>query len=199
LTGQDLGGMTLIPGVYCFTSSAGLTGQLTLDAQNDPYAVWIFKIGSTLTTASGSSVTYINSPHLICNVFWWVGSSATIGTTTSFLGNIVASESISMNTNANLQGRAVALNASVTLLDNDITPLFCYVAPSITPTPTSTPPANATGTPTLLPIVTALPDTGGAALNQSEGFTWTLGIIGLLCVVVLIFGVRAFSKTDRSK
>ena len=186
LTGQDLGGMTLTPGVYCFDTSAGLTGTLTLDAQGDPYAVWVFKMGSTLDAANGSSVTYINSPQQICNVFWQVGSSATIGTTSSFFGNIFASESVSMNTGANLLGRAVALNAAVTLLTNNITPLFCYVAP------------NPTATNTLLQNVTALPDSGGAPLNQTGGSSWILGIIGLLCVVALIFGVLIFRKTERS-
>jgi hypothetical protein len=69
LTGQNLGGLTLVPGVYCFTSSAQLTGTLTLDAQGDPGAVWIFQIGSTLTTASNSSVNVIGDGQL-CNVFW---------------------------------------------------------------------------------------------------------------------------------
>jgi hypothetical protein len=80
----------------------------------------------------------------------------------------------------------VALNAAVTLLTNNITPLFCYVAP------------NPTATNTLLPNVTALPDSGGAPLNQTGGSSWTLGIIGLLCVVALIFGVLIFRKTERS-
>ena len=95
LSGQDLGGMTLVPGVYCFSSSAQLTGILTLNAQNDPNAVWIFKMGSTLTTASGSSVVFNNGgsgPG--CNVFWKVGTSATLGTTTAFVGTIIADHDI---------------------------------------------------------------------------------------------------------
>lgn len=187
LTGQDLGGMTLIPGVYCFDTEAGLTGQLTLDAAGDPYAVWVFKMGSTLTTASGASVVYINSPQPICNVFWQVGSSATFGTTTEFMGNVIASASVTMNNNANLLGRAVAQTGAVTLDDNTITPLFCYVAP------------NPTATNTLLPNVTALPDSGGAPLNQTGGSSWVLGMIGLLCAIALIFGVLIFRRTERSK
>jgi hypothetical protein len=89
LTGQDLGGQTLTAGVYKFDSSAGLTGALTLDGQGNPGAVFIFQIGSTLTTASASSVTVINSGRS-CNVFWQVGSSATLGTGTQFVGNILA-------------------------------------------------------------------------------------------------------------
>jgi len=109
LTGQDLGGLKLTAGVYCFSTSAQLTGILTLDAQGDPDAVWIFKIGSTLTTASASSVILINSASS-CNVFWQVGSSATLGTTTAFEGNILAFASITMNTGASLSGRALAPN-----------------------------------------------------------------------------------------
>ena len=75
----DLAGMTLVPGVYCFSSSAALTGALTLNAQGDPNAVWVFKIGSTLITGSNASVVTINGGQQ-CNVFWQVGSSATIGT-----------------------------------------------------------------------------------------------------------------------
>ena len=85
LTGQDLGGHTLTPGVYHFSSSAQLTGTLTLDAQGDPNAVFVFQIGSTLTTASNSSVVLINGADA-CNVFWQVGSSATLGTSTHVRG-----------------------------------------------------------------------------------------------------------------
>jgi len=120
LTGQDLGGLTLTPGVYCFTSSAQLTGTLTLNAQGNANAVFIFKMGSTLTTASNSSVVMINggSP---CNVFWQVGSSATLGTTTSFIGNILALTSITLTTNATVNGRALARNGAVTLDSNTVT------------------------------------------------------------------------------
>ncbi|MGI9119049.1 MAG: ice-binding family protein, partial [Acidimicrobiales bacterium] len=97
LTGQDLGGLTLTAGVYCFSSSAQLTGTLTLDAQGDPNAVFIFKIGSTLITAPGSTVNLINGADP-CNVFFQVGSSATLGTTTTFVGTIVALQSITAQT-----------------------------------------------------------------------------------------------------
>jgi subtilisin family serine protease len=120
LTGQDLGGQTITPGVYCFSSSAQLTGTLTLDAQGNSNAVFIFQMGSTLTTASASSVVLINggSPS---NVFWQVGSSATLGTTTSFTGNILALASITLTTGVNVTGRALALNAAVTLDTNTVT------------------------------------------------------------------------------
>jgi type VI secretion system secreted protein VgrG len=117
LTGQDLGGMTLTAGVYCFSTSAQLTGTLTLNAQGNGNAVFIFQIGSTLTTASNSSVVMINSGSP-CNVFWKVGSSATLGTTTVGVGNILALTSITLNTGANMTGRTLARNGAVTLDSN---------------------------------------------------------------------------------
>ena len=114
LTGSDLGGRTLAPAVYCFSSSAGLTGTLTLDAQNHANAVWVFKIGSTLTTATDSSVVIINGGSG-CNVFWQVGSSATLGTATAFEGNIVALTSITMVAGATSTGRILARNGAVTM------------------------------------------------------------------------------------
>jgi type VI secretion system secreted protein VgrG len=136
LTGQDLGGKTLTPGVYCFSSSAAMTGSLTLNAGGDAAAVFIFKTGSTLTTASGSSVVMTNGGSR-CNVYWQVGSSATIGTSTSFAGNILALTSITMTTGANMVGRALARNGAVTLDTNNVTASTCSVpTPPPTPVPT---------------------------------------------------------------
>jgi hypothetical protein len=115
----DLGGQTLFPGVYTSSSSLGLTGTLVLDAQGNPNAQFIFQIGSALTTASGSAVVLINGAQA-ANVFWQIGSSATLGTTSAFAGNILALSSISLNTGAVLQGRALARNGAVTLLSNTI-------------------------------------------------------------------------------
>lgn len=120
LTGQDLGGLTLTPGVYCFNTSAQLTGILTLDAQGNSNAVFVFQIGSTLTTASSSSIVLINNANG-CNAFWQVGSSATLGTNTAFQGNILALTSITLNTDASLNGRVLAINGSVTMDTNNIT------------------------------------------------------------------------------
>ncbi len=127
LTGQDLGGLTLVPGVYCFNSSAQLTGDLTLDAEGDPNAVWVFQIGSTLTTASSSNVNLINGASP-CNVFWQVGSSATLGTDTDFVGTIMALTSITLNTGADINGRALARNGSVTMDTNDVDASNCAAA-----------------------------------------------------------------------
>ena len=111
LTGTDLGGLTLGPGVYCFTSSALLTGTLTLSGISTD--VWIFKIGSTLTTATGATVAFIGGASS-CNVFWQVGSSATIQTGNTFAGNIMALTDITL-VGGILNGRALARNGTVTM------------------------------------------------------------------------------------
>src|ERR1035438_5496549 len=114
LTGQDLGGLVLTPGVYHFDSSAQLTGTLTLNAEGSDNALFVFQIGSTLTTASSSDVQVINGGPGD-GVFWQVGSSATLGTSTVFEGNILALVSITLNTNAIIPcGRALAQNGAVT-------------------------------------------------------------------------------------
>ena len=139
LTGTDLGGLILTPGVYCFSTSAFLTGTLTLDAQGIAGAVFIFKIGSTITTASGSSVSVINNGSS-CNVYWQVGSSATLGTGSSFAGNILALTSITLTTGATMTGRALARNGAVTLDTNVINSLPCRLAcPVITVAPPTLP------------------------------------------------------------
>lgn len=115
----DLGGQVLFAGVYTSSSTLGITGIVTLDAQNNGSAQFIFQIGSSLTTATGSNVNLINGA-LPANVFWQVGSSATLGTNSSFSGNILAQEAISLGTGASLQGRALARIAAVTLLSNSV-------------------------------------------------------------------------------
>ncbi len=120
LTGQDLGRLTLLPGVYHFDTAAQLTGTLTLDAAGAANALFVFQIGSALTTASGSVVSLANG-GANNGVFFQVGSSATLGTSTTFAGNIIADQSISLNTTARiLCGRAIALNAAVTMDTNTI-------------------------------------------------------------------------------
>jgi Ice-binding-like/PEP-CTERM motif len=120
LTGKNLGGLVLTPGVYFFASSAQLTGTLTLDNLGNPNALFVFQIGSTLTTASSSAVVFSSSLS-DKNVFWQVGSSATLGTTTKFEGNILALTSITMNSGASIGcGSALAINGAVTLNNNSI-------------------------------------------------------------------------------
>ncbi|MEA2138997.1 MAG: hypothetical protein QOG56_2147 [Solirubrobacteraceae bacterium] len=147
----DLAGRTLTPGVYTSASSLGLSGALTLDARGDPNAVFVFQAGSMLTVGSASRVLLIGAAQA-CNVFWQVGSSATIGSSSAFVGNILALTSISLTTGATLNGRALARNGAVTLDTNTITKPTCA-------TPTSTPPA---ATP-------ATGDTTGPAAGPTTG------------------------------
>ncbi len=120
LTGQDLGGKTLTNGVYFFATSAQLTGVLTLNNNGNRNALFVFQIGSTLTTASSSSVVFTNG--LDKNVYWVVGSSATLGTGTSFVGHILALDSITLNSGASITcGSALAQTGAVTLNSNVIT------------------------------------------------------------------------------
>jgi len=217
LTGQNLGGMTLTPGVYTFSSAAQLTGALTLSGDG----VFIFQIGSTLTTASASSVLVTGGAQA-CAIFWQVGTSATLGLTTQFQGNLMALTSITMNTGANiLTGRALARNGSLTLDTNQITrPVgACTVAAPPTPTPVAspspvtspspvaspspgaspTPGASPSPTPTAAATpsptqVVGLPNTGGPP--QSPGFPWLPVVIAGTIGAVLI-GLRV--RTDRRK
>lgn len=119
LTGRDLGGMTLAPGVYCFDSSAFLSGQLRLDGKGKSDAKWNFQIASTLTTATGASVVMVNKGQP-CNVYWQVGSSATLGTSTAFKGNLITYSSITLVGGTNVIGRVLALNGAVTMDRNEI-------------------------------------------------------------------------------
>ena len=110
---------SLAPGVYKFNSGAQLTGTLTLDAQNNDNAYWVFQIGSTLITAPGAAVIFQN-PGSNAGVFWQVGSSATLDTGTAFIGNILAYQMIALNTGATLDGRALAQTDKVTMQGNTI-------------------------------------------------------------------------------
>jgi len=120
----DVVGQTLTTGVYKSSSSLAVSGDVTLDAQGNPDAVFIFQISSTLTTGSGSRVVLANGAKA-CNVFWQVGSSATLGTNSVFKGNILALTSITITTGVNLEGRALARNGAVTLDADVITGCTC--------------------------------------------------------------------------
>ncbi len=119
MTGVDLGGKTFQPGVYFWASSAQLTGAVVLDARGDPNSVFIFQVGSTLTTAGSSAVTLINGADAK-RVFWQIGSSATLGTGTAFQGTIAAQASITLNSGTTLVGRALARTGAVTLASNAV-------------------------------------------------------------------------------
>ncbi|MFF5261207.1 ice-binding family protein, partial [Actinomadura viridis] len=133
LVPADLTGLTLGDGVYKAASPLQLTGTLTLDAQGDPSAVFIFQSDSTLVTGSASRVNLIGGAQA-CNVFWQVGSSATIGTGSAFAGNILALTSISVQNSATIDGRALARNGAVTLDNNVITRANCAQTGATGPT-----------------------------------------------------------------
>ena len=158
LTGLNLGGRTLGPGAYSYASSAQLTGALTLDAGGDPNAQFVFEIGSTLTTASASSVVLTNGASP-CNVYWQIGSSATLGSGTEFAGNLMAQADITLNSGARVIGRVLAAN-EITLDDNVIDNTKCTVGP--TPPPAETPASGGTTTPGSSP-----PATGGTTSVDS--------------------------------
>jgi len=159
----DLAGRTLTPGVYTSASSLGLSGQLTLDAQGDPGAVFVFQAGSSLIVGSGSQINLIGGAQA-CNVYWQVGSSATIGTSSSFVGNILALTSITMTTGATLQGSALARNGAVTLDTNTITRATCAAS---TGGSTTTGTATGGGSTT----TTGAGTTGGGTTKGSTGGT----------------------------
>ena len=150
-TGQDLGGQTLVAGVYGATGAMALTGTVTLDAQGDPGAVFVLQAGSTLITASNSTVALIGGAQA-CHVFWQVGSSATLGTGTDFVGTVMALASVTVQTGADVQGRILARNGQVSLDTNTITRSDCAATPTATATPTPT--ATATSTSTTTPTGT---------------------------------------------
>jgi ice-binding like protein/Big-like domain-containing protein len=134
LSTQNLGGLTLTPGVYCYSSSAQLTGTLTLDGQGDPNAVFIFQIGTQLTTAPAANVNLINGAQA-CNLFWKL-DTAVLDTTTNFAGNILALTSITLNTGATVNGRLLARNGQVALDTNTVTRAQCGPNAVLTGLPT---------------------------------------------------------------
>jgi hypothetical protein len=115
----DIGGMTITPGLYSAPVSLGISGTVTLNGENNPNSIFIFQIPSTLTTAVDSAVTLTNRANA-CNIFWQVGSSATLNTASTFSGTIMAAASVSLGTGSSVTGRVLAESGAVTLLDNAI-------------------------------------------------------------------------------
>ncbi len=202
-TAVEVGGQTLTPGVYCYSSSAQLTGTLTLNAEGDGNAVFIFKTVSTITSASNSSVVMINggSP---CNVFWQIGSSATLGTSTAFVGNILALTSISLTNRATLSGRALARNGAVTMDTNTVSNANCSGASPATATSTAATPTGTTTatTPTATPssaplqstpVATAAPPRVIAGPNTGSGPAGDdgQGTLRWMALVALVIGSLA--------
>ncbi len=154
LSGTDLGGLTLTPGVYRFDTSATSAGILTLDAQNDPAARFVIQIGTTLVTSSESSVELINGADSR-NVYIQAGTSVTLGSGSTFIGNLLAGASVTTVSGTNLTGRLMAVTGAVTLDTNHVTsPGFTTPTPTPTPTPSGTPTPTPIGTPTPTPTGT---------------------------------------------
>lgn len=170
-TQAALGGLTLVSGVYNSGAAVlDLTGTLTLNGQGDPNSVWIFQATSSLITASSSVVSFINGAQP-CNVFWQVTSSATLGSGSAFVGTILALTSITVDNGVTVNGRALARNGLVSLINDTFITSDCSaqpgpipptrppftVAPSATPTVAPTVAAIATATPTIAPTAAAAP------------------------------------------
>ena len=174
----DLGGQKLVPGVYT-GGTLGLTGTLTLDAQGDPSAVFVFQSASTLITASSSRVTIINGGNA-CNVFWQVTSSATLGTSSVFVGTVLALTSVTATTGAVIFGRLLARNGAVTLDSNQMNRPSCTAATSATPGATA-----ATGA-------------GGAATTPLPGTGIRL-VIPMTALLTVMLGVLMLATAQRRR
>ncbi len=176
-TGQvDLGGLTLTTGAYDTGGVIGITGTLTLDAQGDPNAVFIFKTLSTLITAPNSTVSLTNGAQA-CNVFWVVPTSATLDTGSTFVGTIMADQSITVNNAVTVAGRALALNAAVTLDGDTFTSAECAAE---TPTPT---PSESAGEDTTAGTTSELPNTNEFS---NAWFIWLAVALAVIAAGVVL-------------
>ncbi len=189
LPSAELGGTTLTPGVYSIGAGT-ITGTVTLNGGGDANAVFIFQVSSTLTTASSSVVSLTNSAQS-CNVFWRVGSSATLGSGSTFAGHVLASSSITANTGAIIQGSLLASTGAVTLDANTITNSSCaapvVVVATPTPTPTVTPPVTATPTVSATPVVvTATPTVSATPVVVTATPTVVPVVNGTIHVVKIV-------------
>ncbi len=216
----ELGGTTKLPGVYT-SPTFGLTGTLTLDGLGDPNSEFVFQAGSTLITASNSTVLFINGANP-CNVVWQVGSSATFGTGTAFVGTVLAYVSITAQTGATFEGRLLARDGAVTLDTNTITSSVCASAGPTTTTTgggggtaTTTAPGSTSGSPEgsasgATPDASApgsgvgltgatVPSTGRPALPFTGSNPW-IALTGALVLTagVLLSGISRFGVERRS-
>jgi hypothetical protein len=181
----ELGGTTETPGVYASPAGTfGITGTLTLDAQGDPNAIFIFKAASTLITASASNVVLVNGAQA-SNVFWVVGSSATLGTNSILKGNVLAQASITVTTGVTLDGRALARTAAVTLDTDTITLPATIQAPVTTTTSLTT---------SINPVPAGQPLTLTAMVTPGTGTTIPVGYVAFTAGSALL-GVAALDST----
>jgi hypothetical protein len=193
-TDATIGGRTLVSGVYnAGGATLDLTGTVTLDGQNDPTSVWIFQATSDLVTASSSVVALVNGAQA-CNVFWQVTSSATLGSSSTFVGTILALTSITINSNVAINGRALARNGTVTMISDLITRPTCATAAMATPVPAPVGPgATATPAPAVGgPAATATPQLPNTAFPEGTEpvASWpAFAIIGAVALATLLRGV----------
>ncbi len=197
-TTADLGNLILVGGVYAGPSKGALslTGPLTLDGAGDPNSVFIFQTDSTLITASSSTVTLINSAQE-CNVFWQVGSSATLGTSSVFAGNILALTSITVTTGVTVHGRALARNGAVTLdTDTFIQPTCALGIPTTTTSSTTTTAPGGTTTTVAggTTSTTAAPITGLPFTGSPISVTLLIAATTLTLGAVLIYRSRVLKR-----
>jgi hypothetical protein len=186
----DLGGRTVVPGVYTGTTLS-LTGALTLNAQGNPNAVFVFQSASTLITASASSILLTNGASP-CNVYFKVASSTTLGTNSVFVGTVLAHTSITANTGATIAGRLLASTGAVTLDDNTITRPLCAATP-----PTGTPTTGRTGGTSTGGSTggTGGPTTGvsGSTTGGSTGTSTGADVVGVAAPAVAVKAAAHFT------
>lgn len=186
-TDATIGGRVLVSGVYnAGGATLDLTGTVTLDGQNDPTSVWIFQATSDLVTASSSVVALINGAQA-CNVFWQVTSSATLGSSSTFVGTILALTSITIGANVAINGRALARNGTVTMISDLINRPTCATAATATPAPA---PAG-TATPTGAPGATGTPQLPNTAIPEGTEpvSSWPVfAIIGAVAGALVLRG-----------
>ena len=178
---MELGGTTKTPGVYDSPAGTfGITGTLTLDAQGDPNAVFIFKAASTLITASASRVNLVNGAQA-SNVFWQVGSSATLGTYSVLRGNVLALASITVTTGVTVDGRTLARTAAVTLDTDTITTPTTGVQQPVSTTTSLTSSANPTPADRPVTFTAAVAASTGAAIPAGlVAFTDRSALLGVV-------------------
>jgi hypothetical protein len=197
-TGTNLGsalvGSTLLPGVYNAASSLGVSGAVTLDGQGDPNAVFIFQIGAALTTATSTSIVLTGAAQA-CNVFWQVGSSATLGTTNTFVGTVMALTSITVDTGTTVAGRALARNGAVTLDDNVFTNPSCATTPTTTSVTATAATTGATTTLTATVTAGAANAPTGTVTFSSNGAVVGTSAIGSNGVATLVVAAGTTAGT----
>ncbi len=185
---SELGGTTLLPGVYASTDGKfQITGTLTLNAEANPDGVFVFLMTDMLNTATDSNVSLINDAKF-CRVFWKVGSSATLGVNSHFVGHIFALTSISLKTGASVEGQILARNGAVTLDSNTISNGLCTVTPTLTPTVTPT--VTSTLTLTAAPTSSSPPTS-----DVSNGAIPLYGIILFGSVLITLVTLRKNLKS----